>query len=108
LVESWRTDADSVAQFVEHKTKPVPLADSSNVSSTWGSATELYNLYSTFCSDMGHRRVSITKYGKRLKQLGYEQRRTSQGRFYSIRPLTLGESVFDWQGYKERMRQVGK
>ena len=74
---AWRRDADQVSMFIEERTEPTDQPETA--------AAELYNEYSLWAANSGHRRMSRVKFGQRIKRLGIETKKTMHGRTYAIR-----------------------
>ena len=48
------------------------------------SATKLYNSYSQWAAQNGHRRMSKVNFGKRMKMLGIGKTRNSEGNVWLV------------------------
>lgn len=73
LVEELYRDADTVKAFVDEN---VEDAEGSRIKNT-----DLYNKYKEYCQEWGRRELSLRSFYKRLKEMGYESRK-SDGYFY--------------------------
>ena len=93
-VSDWRKASDQVAQWVEEQARPaIASVDAKAIGST---PRTLYDDYSAWASDTGHRRLSLMKFSQRLKGLGFEQVRSGGSRRYPLLLRALGASPHDW------------
>jgi P4 family phage/plasmid primase-like protien len=76
---AWRQEADQVALFLEERTETVTELETS--------ASELYTEYCVWVAESGHRRMSRTKFGQRVKRLGVQSEKTRACRMYGVRIL---------------------
>lgn len=73
LVEELYRDADTVKAFMDEN---VEDAEGSRIKNT-----DLYNKYKEYCQEWGRRELSLRSFYKRLKEMGYDSRK-SDGYFY--------------------------
>lgn len=73
LVEELYRDADTVKAFVD---ECIEDKEGSRIKNT-----DLYNKYKEYCQEWGRRELSLRSFYKRLKEMGYESRK-SDGYFY--------------------------
>jgi len=78
-VNAWRHQADQVASFIEQRCK----TDLQEGQKGEG-ASKLYNAYSQWAAQNGHRRMSRVNFGKRLKMLGVEKTRNAEGNVWQV------------------------
>ena len=84
----YREDMDEVRQFLADN-----VAEQKGSSITVGS---LYDSYQMWADDERIEPANKKTFGKRLKELGYEQHRTKEGRFWSNVRITSGlEAEFE-------------
>jgi putative DNA primase/helicase len=81
----WRVENDQVAVFVEERVQPVEEAKDG------GSPMAIYRAYKAWATASGHFPVSSVKFGKRMKALGFPQRRSNGRRVYMCRLEELEE-----------------
>lgn len=79
-MREWRRNADQVSAFVEECTRPLEGKDRGVA------AADAYKAYSKWATANGHRPVSSTKFGMRLKALDLGSKHTKQG---NLHPFTL-------------------
>jgi putative DNA primase/helicase len=77
-VSEWRRESDQVALWVEERTKHVHPGDGDL-------ASYLYANYRAWAEANGHKRLSSTSFGKRLRLLGLHSHRTMRGSEYPLR-----------------------
>ncbi len=99
-VEDWRKSSDQVSQWVEDQAKPALAIAGSDEQGT--APRILYNDYSEWASDTGHRRLSLMKFCQRLQGLGFQQIRTRSSRLYPLQLRGLGNKPYDWKSYKTK------
>lgn len=103
---AWRHEADSCSQWVVGKTQPVLLTPTGGmdelVAAYWSVSGDLYKDYSDWCMDTGHRRVSVTKFGRRLRQLKVGKYRNGTFSYYALKLLAFGDKPFDWESHARR------
>jgi len=98
----WRADSSSVEQFLidecENYGIEGPIYDS-DAHETWHrnsehhvSARSLYEAYREWAAATGHRQMTNTKFGKRLKKV-IEHRKAASGRAYRVRLKPLSERI---------------
>ena len=93
-LNEWRHSSDQVSQWVKDEAKPIRLKA---VDTTTGTAARaLYDNYSEWAQDTGHRRLSMMKFCQRLQRLGFVPERTSRARLYPLALRALGEQPHDW------------
>jgi P4 family phage/plasmid primase-like protien len=77
-VSEWRRESDQVALWLEERTRRVAPGDGDL-------ASYLYQSYRSWAEQNGHKRLSSTSFGKRLRLLGLEPSHTWKGAEYPIR-----------------------
>jgi P4 family phage/plasmid primase-like protien len=77
-VHNWRLQADQVASWLNDRCVPAELEDN------WNGGQALYSNYTQWCSNSGHRIMSIHKFGRRLGELGVEKKRKTKGVYYAL------------------------
>ena len=70
----WRSSADTVYRYLSERTKP---------GESWTPAQTLYRDYCQWCQRNGHKNPSSAKFGRRLKSLRVEKKRTKNGVEYA-------------------------
>ena len=80
--QEYREDMDEVRQFLADN-----VAEQNGSSITVGS---LYDSYQIWADDERVEPANKKTFGKRLKELGFEQHRTKEGRFWSNVRMTSG------------------
>ena len=75
----WRVENDQVAVFVEERIRPVEEAKHGAL------PMGIYRAYKAWAAASGHHPVSSVKFGKRMKALGFPQRRSNGKRIYMCR-----------------------
>jgi P4 family phage/plasmid primase-like protien len=75
----WRLQADQVSQFLAERTEPDEGEDARGTA-----AATLYRTYQTWTYVNGHRAISSTKFGMRMKDLGKEAVHTRGGNVYPV------------------------
>ena len=78
-VNAWRHQADQVASFIEQRCRTELMEGDKGES-----ATKLYNSYSQWAAQNGHRRMSKVNFGKRMKMLGIGKTRNSEGNVWLV------------------------
>lgn len=82
-LEAWRLESDQVAGFLQDNT------ESADAPTT--AASELYRQYRSWCALNGHKQLSSTSFGRRMKLAGHEPTRNKHGLFYSLRLRYVSE-----------------
>ncbi|HEY1695818.1 MAG TPA: phage/plasmid primase, P4 family [Polyangiaceae bacterium] len=95
-LETWRRSADQVALFLADETEPVDT-------SVGTAASEAYRAYRQWTDRNGHRAVSSTKFGMRLRELGKPAEHCREGNVYpfgvkGLRRVVKGEPSRDSGG----------
>jgi P4 family phage/plasmid primase-like protien len=78
-IDTWRSESDQVTGFLQESTTADPLSQTA--------AAELYRQYRSWCALNGHKQLSSTTFGRRVKLAGLEPQRTKRGLFYPVRVL---------------------
>jgi P4 family phage/plasmid primase-like protien len=76
----WRRNADQIATWLEESTTPAPEGQGVH-------AAAAYQAYRKWAANNGHRTVSATKFGLRMKALGRAGIKGNRGRIY---PFVVG------------------
>lgn len=88
IMDEWRRDVDSVADFVASCTsqaiEPRPLS-------------EIHASFTAWCEGSGRKPMSLRSLGKRLVKLGHERTKTRTGAHYPIEVLPK-TAWADWSG----------
>jgi P4 family phage/plasmid primase-like protien len=79
-VSEWRRESDQIALWVEERTRRVHPGDGDL-------ASYLYANYRAWAEQNGHKRLSSTSFGKRLRLLGHTITHTRRGHEYPLRAL---------------------
>jgi putative DNA primase/helicase len=80
-VEAWQQRADQVRAFLAERTRPLPPYANDNDGIK---AARLYTAYRNWTLATGHKALSSTSFGLRLKQVGIEKRHTEFGALYEL------------------------
>lgn len=81
-VAEWRRESDQIALWVEERTERVTPGDGDL-------ASYLYQNYRGWAEANGHKRMSSTSFGKRLRLLGLHPHHTKRGAEYPLRTIGL-------------------
>jgi len=78
-LRDWRYTAEPVAAFLGAKSKL-------NLEKIWVKASLLYRSYCVWAKETGHKKVSMTAFGKRMKSLvaENEKERRKEGQYYKV------------------------
>jgi putative DNA primase/helicase len=71
-VDAFRKQSDSVLMFIDEAGYKPDIRD-------WTPLKNMYAEYRSYCQESGHREASIMTFSIRLKNAGYEAKRTKQG-----------------------------
>lgn len=85
---AWRTNADSVARFIEEEMEPAE--DISTKRMDWLGARTLYAAYREWAIENGCKAVASNSFGERMRALGKGPVRTKFGAFYPVRARSIG------------------
>nr|CAB4128819.1 DNA primase, phage/plasmid [uncultured Caudovirales phage] len=90
VLAEWRTSADQVAEFVMEKCEKLESADADGATP----GANLHAIYSLWASGK-HVALNPANFGRRLKLLGIQQRKTMHGTVYGLKiraPAMLGSA----------------
>ncbi|MCI8950057.1 MAG: DNA primase [Lachnospiraceae bacterium] len=90
LVEELYRDADTVKAFMDES---VEDAEGSRIKNT-----DLYNKYKEYCQEWGRRELSLRSFYKRLKEMGYDSRKTGGFNYYDGIQFKAEDFSFDENG----------
>lgn len=80
-VAAWQQRADQVRGFLAERTKPLPTT-AEPLEGIKGA--QLYRAYRNWANESGHKALSSTSFGLRLKQVGIDKRHTRLGVLYDL------------------------
>ncbi len=78
--KEWRNNTDHIQSFLEQKTEPVSASAPDAVM-----ADRLYSVYRHWAEANGHKLMTSTSFGKRLKLLRVESHKRNNGRTYGVK-----------------------
>ncbi len=84
-IAAWRKKADQVALFVDDETREAQAGESGTP------AAELYSAYLRWAERNRHRAMASNSFGRRMKLLGHEPKKTSAGWRYAVSFLSAAE-----------------
>jgi P4 family phage/plasmid primase-like protien len=90
----WRGDSDPITLFLTERCE--------RIDGPTYLASGIYTVYKKWAEERGHRPVSETRFGRRVRELGIPFKRCSRGVLYAVRPLKSEEiaaEMFEEAGY---------